>query len=239
MPIYALSNDPDKRTLFPPVHLAEPSGLLAVGGDLEPDRLLSAYSQGIFPWFTAEEPILWWSTDPRMVLKPEWLHIPRSLRKVIKKGRFTITFDTAFREVMVGCAQPRGDEEGTWITQEMIDAYERLHRLGHAHSCEAWRFDPEEGGSPQLVGGVYGVSLGRCFFGESMFFLAPNASKVAFIHLVQRLIALGFQVIDCQMETDHLKRFGARTMSRELFMNEIKRAVQGGVAPGFWRDFNR
>lgn len=217
MPVYLLPEEP----VFPPPHKAEGNGLLAVGGDLSPQRLLAAYRQGIFPWYSEDNPILWWSPDPRLILTPSKLHVPRSLKKVMRKPRYTITFNGAFEAVIRGCAQTdRGEDQGggTWITQAMIDAYVRLHQLGHARSVEAWS---QEEGRSVLAGGCYGLSLGRCFFGESMFHLRPDASKVAFVALVRRLEAEGVQLIDCQMKTDHLLRFGAWEVPRATFLSRL------------------
>ncbi|MFO7643530.1 MAG: leucyl/phenylalanyl-tRNA--protein transferase [Desulfosarcina sp.] len=215
MPVFTLS----KRLSFPPVHLAIREGLLAVGGDLSAERLLLAYRNGIFPWYSQGEPILWWSPDPRLVLYPAELKVPQSLRKVIRKDRFQITFDQAFDAVIQACAQAkRAYGEGTWITAEMKAAYCDLHRQGFARSVEAWQ-------GQQLVGGLYGVSLGRAFCGESMFSRVSNASKVAFVAFVERLCGLGFELIDCQVKTDHLIRFGAREVPRKLFLQQLAQAI--------------
>ena len=181
---------------FPPVELAlrEPDGLLAVGGGLEPERLLNAYRHGIFPWYSEGQPILWWSPDPRTLLFPWQLKVSRSLAKTLRQQRFQISLDTDFAGVIRGCAEPRRDEPGTWITAEIRQAYERLHQLGLAHSVETWR-------DGRLVGGLYGVALGRAFFGESMFSRVSDASKVAFVHLVRQLAAWDFALIDCQVHT--------------------------------------
>ena len=205
---------------FPPVEQASPEGLLAVGGDLRPERLLVAYRQGIFPWYNDSQPILWWSPDPRAVLFPARLHVSRSLQRTIRRGLFTVTLDTCFREVMTGCAGPRPQhpDGGTWITPAMIDAYMRLHELGHAHSVEAWR----EG---QLVGGLYGVALGAAFFGESMFTRVPDASKVALVSLVRQLEAWGFRIFDCQQSSPHVMRFGAEEIPRRDFIAHLSEAV--------------
>lgn len=215
MPVFALS----KRLSFPPPHLAIREGLLAVGGDLSVERLLLAYRNGIFPWYAPGEPILWWSPDPRLVLYPQELRISRSLRKVIKQQRFQITFDQAFEAVIQACAAAkRSYGEGTWITAEMKTAYCRLHQKGFAHSVEAWQED-------KLVGGLYGVSLGRIFFGESMFSQVDDSSKVAFVTLVEKLKRLAYVLIDCQVKTDHLIRFGAREIPRKLFLEQLKKAI--------------
>ncbi len=207
-------NDP-----FPPISsaLREPDGLLAAGGDLSPQRLIEAYTHGIFPWFNPGEPILWWSPDPRMVLFPAELKVARSLRKTLKKHDFELRVDTAFREVMAACAEPR-DGQGTWITPEMIDAYCELHRLGLAHSVETW----VEG---RLAGGLYGIGIGRMFFGESMFSRQTDASKIAFVHLVRQLERWNFGMIDCQMKTAHLASLGAREIPRAEFSQRLTELV--------------
>lgn len=209
------------NTPFPPVEqaLEEPNGLLAAGADLSPRRLLAAYSRGIFPWFSEGQPILWWSTDPRMVLFTGELHVSESLRKVLRRKPFEVRVNSAFRAVMTQCAAPRDGQDGTWIMPEMIDAYERLHQLGHAHSVECWQ-------DGALVGGLYGVQIGRMFFGESMFTRVPNASKVALVHLVEWLRPLGFPMIDCQQETEHLASLGARPIPRAAFVQRIATLVQ-------------
>ncbi|MGZ5570165.1 MAG: leucyl/phenylalanyl-tRNA--protein transferase [Usitatibacter sp.] len=206
---------------FPPVSkaLKSPNGLLCAGGDLSPARIVAAYSRGIFPWFSAGDPILWWSPDPRMVLFPGELKVSRSLRKTIARGVYETRVDTAFRAVMEGCAAPREGQGGTWIMPEMIDAYSRLHEAGLAHSVESWR-------DGELVGGLYGVALGRVFFGESMFSHAPDASKVALVKLVERLRAADFRLIDCQQATAHLASLGAREIPRKAFAQLIQESIQ-------------
>ncbi|WP_448681420.1 leucyl/phenylalanyl-tRNA--protein transferase [Pseudomonas nicosulfuronedens] len=203
---------------FPPLDKAlhEPNGLLAAGGDLNPQRLIQAYRHGCFPWYQDGQPILWWSPDPRTVLFPEELHVSRSLAKFIRQQQYRVTIDRAFEQVIRGCAGPRDYADGTWITTPMQDAYCQLHRLGVAHSAEAWQDD-------ELVGGLYGLAIGRLFFGESMFSRADNASKVAFVALVQRLKDAGFVMIDCQMPTQHLHSFGARAISRGEFASYLRR----------------
>jgi leucyl/phenylalanyl-tRNA--protein transferase len=224
MPVYQLSED----LAFPSPHLASKEGLLAVGGDLSRSRLLLAYSLGIFPWYSDGEPILWWSPDPRLVLYPDELKITRSLNKVIKKGAFTLTIDRAFDRVINECARvPREKQRGTWIVAEMVEAYCRLHAYGFAHSVEAWADN-------RLAGGLYGVSLGRCFFGESMFTHVSNASKVAFVALVQYLQSLNFTLIDCQISTDHLIRFGAREISRTRYLRELEEGLKAPTLRGKW-----
>ncbi len=215
MPVFTLSN----RYSFPPPHLAIKEGLLAVGGDLSVERLVLAYRNGIFPWYSEGEPILWWSPDPRLVLYPEDLRISKSLRKVIKRKLFNITCDKTFESVIQACAQTkRSYGEGTWITNEMKAAYYKLHRQGYAHSVEAWRHG-------ELAGGLYGISIGRAFFGESMFSRISNASKVAFVTLVEYLKRRRFTLIDCQVRTDHLIRFGAIELPRKLFLEQLAKAV--------------
>ncbi|WP_372678833.1 leucyl/phenylalanyl-tRNA--protein transferase [Desulfosarcina sp.] len=215
MPIFTLSN----KHSFPPAHLAIKEGLLAVGGDLDSERLLVAYRNGIFPWYAEGDPILWWSPDPRLVLYPEELRVSRSLRKVIKRDVFFITFDQGFETVIRACAEAkRSYGEGTWITDEMKAAYCALHRQGYAHSVEAWQGE-------RLVGGLYGIAIGRVFFGESMFSQVSNASKVAFVALVEILKRLRFKLIDCQVRTDHLIRFGAREIPRKTFLEQLEKAV--------------
>lgn len=207
---------------FPATDLAldEPNGLLAIGGDLQPERLLNAYRQGIFPWYSDNQPLLWWSPNPRNVLFPQKLVVSRSLKKVINKNLFEIRYDSAFRDVISACgAQPRPEQDGTWITDMMIDAYCQLHEQGFAHSIEAWQDN-------KLVGGLYGIAIGKIFFGESMFTTVNDASKVAFVHLVKRLQELNFLLIDCQMQTDHLDRFGAENISRSHFSTIIGQGCQ-------------
>lgn len=223
MPVYLLSDE----IAFPSPQLAE-EGLLAVGGDLSRKRLLLAYRMGIFPWYSKYEPILWWSPDPRLVLYPGELRVSKSLQKTIKKGLFKITMDQAFEVVINACAHSRTSaDEGTWIVEEMVDAYCDLHESGFAHSVEAWQAD-------RLAGGLYGVSLGRCFFGESMFTHISNASKVAFVALVKHLQALNFDLIDCQVSTPHLLRFGAREIPRARYLNELKKSLKPATLKGRW-----
>ena len=223
MPVYRL---PD-RILFPPVDRAVKSGLLAVGGDLSPERLLAAYREGIFPWYGEGEPILWWSPDPRFILLPAELRVSRSMRQFLKKGLVRITFDQDFRGVIAACQKPRPGQDGTWITPEMQDAYSALHDLGFAHSVEAWC-----GGA--LVGGLYGVALGHAFFGESMFSAKANASKAALITLVTRLSELNFDLIDCQVETPHLGSLGARPVPRRKFGELLHASLRHETLRGNW-----
>lgn len=201
---------------FPPVERASAEGLVAVGGDLRPDRLLAAYRQGIFPWYNDDQPILWWSPDPRAVLFPNKLHVSRSLKRSLRPDVFTVTLDTSFRNIMEQCAGPRTQypEGGTWITKGMLDAYTRLHELGYAHSVETWQDD-------RLVGGLYGVSIGGAFFAESMFTRIDDASKVALVRLVKQLQAWNFRLIDCQQFSAHVSRFGAEEIPRPDFIKHL------------------
>ena len=222
---------PDNRRRFPPVEYATAEGLLAVGGDLSSERLLEAYRHGIFPWYSAGQPILWWSPDPRAVLYPERLKIRRSLKQTLRRGHFCVRFDTAFRDVMLACAAPRDQYPGggTWITDEMIEAYRHLHELGFAHSVETWHDE-------RLVGGLYGVALGGVFFGESMFSRATDASKVALVALAERLRTWGFALIDCQVPSAHLSSLGAEEIPRARFLAELARGLMRSGQPGRWRD---
>jgi leucyl/phenylalanyl-tRNA--protein transferase len=212
---------------FPDPRLAEPDGLLAVGGDLGPERLLTAYALGIFPWYE-DPPILWFSPDPRMVLRPAELHVPRRLRRSLRRRPFEVSLDRSFHEVIRACATaPRREGRGTWITKDMIEAYDRLHELGFAHSAEAWR----EG---ELVGGLYGVSLGGAFFAESMFHRCSEASKAALVALVEQLHAWGFELFDAQLPVEHLERWGARPWPRERFLAALASALQRPTRRGRW-----
>jgi leucyl/phenylalanyl-tRNA---protein transferase len=215
---------------FPPVEraLAQPNGLLAAGADLSVARLIGAYERGIFPWYSDGQPVLWWSPDPRMVLFPDELGIPRSLRKRLARRDYEVTADTAFEDVIRGCAAPRRGHDGTWITDDMMAAYARLHRAGYAHSVETWI-----GG--RLAGGLYGVALGRMYYGESMFTRVPDASKIALVHLVRQLERLGFGMIDCQMATAHLARFGAREIPRAGFVRKLGELVNYPRTARKWR----
>jgi leucyl/phenylalanyl-tRNA--protein transferase len=224
MPVYLLT----EKLIFPPPQMATRDGLLAVGGDLSPDRLLQAYRMGIFPWYAEHEPIMWWSPDPRLVLYPKRLHVTKSLRKTINHRTFRITFDQAFARVIAACAAARGaGREGTWIVTEMRNAYQRLHDLGYAHSAEAWQGD-------QLVGGLYGVSLGGSFFGESMFTRVSNASKVALVALVRQLERMAFDMVDCQIRTEHMMRFGAQLIPRARFLKELTQSLSVPTLRGRW-----
>lgn len=214
---------------FPSVDRASPEGLLAVGGDLCPERLLQAYRHGIFPWYNDDQPILWWSPDPRAVLFPDKLHVSRSLKRGLRSNVLTLTLDTCFREVMTQCAGPRPQypEGGTWITDDMLNAYTRLHELGYAHSVETWQDD-------RLVGGLYGVSLGGAFFAESMFTKVDDASKVALVRLVRQLHAWGYRLIDCQQFSPHVSRFGAEEIPRSVFITHLTQALTIPDRRGRW-----
>ena len=223
MPVFRL----DENLVFPDPNLAE-NGLLAVGGDLRPDRLLLAYASGIFPWYDETQPILWHSPDPRMVLEARKLHVPASLKKAIRREPYRLTLDTAFDDVIAACAAARRpDEEGTWITPEMIAAYRKLHLAGYAHSAEAWK-------GRALAGGLYGVSLGGVFFGESMFTRFPDASKIAFVELVGQLARWGITLIDSQVHTEHLERFGAEEWTRKRYLAALRRALEKPTRKGRW-----
>ena len=225
MPIFYLS----EKIQFPPPYLAEEGGLLAVGGDLSTERLLSAYQQGIFPWYSEGDPILWWSPDPRLVLFPKNLKVSRSLLKTIKQGKFHITADNCFDRVIKACSDDRfRKNRGTWLVDDMKKAYRRLHRLGYAHSIEAWY-------NGRLAGGLYGVALGKCFFGESMFTRVSNASKVALVKLVEFLDKHQFDMIDCQMTTPHLLRFGAKEIPRPLFLSQLEISITAKTMKGPWQ----
>jgi leucyl/phenylalanyl-tRNA--protein transferase len=226
VPVYRLTD----QYVFPDPNDADDSGLLAVGGDLHPKRVLLAYAQGIFPWPHGDAwPMLWFSPDPRMVLLPSDLHVSRSLRKTCNKGLYDIRFDTAFEQVVRACSTTyRPNQDGTWVTPEMVEAYCRLHEFGFAHSIEAWA-------AGELVGGLYGLSLGGAFFGESMFAHRSDASKVAFVHLVRQLQIWAFHMIDCQVYTEHLERFGAREWPRSRFLRALDRALQMPTRRGRWR----
>lgn len=221
----------DAEAPFPNVEhaLREPDGLLAIGGDLSPSRLLRAYRQGIFPWYSRDQPILWWSPDPRSVLYLERLKVSRSLYKTLRKNIFSVTSDMAFRKVMNYCAEPRRDGLGTWLTDDMIDAYFRLHTMGYAHSVESWQ-------DGELVGGLYGIALGQVFFGESMFSRRSDASKVAFVHLVEHLKKWGYVLIDCQVSSTHLMSLGAETIPRRAFIAILNSYCD---VPAPWEAWNK
>jgi leucyl/phenylalanyl-tRNA--protein transferase len=224
VPVFLLSD----TIGFPPPHLASKEGLLAVGGDLGIKRLILAYRMGIFPWFSDGDPILWWSPDPRLVLYPSEIKISKSLKKIIKKNVFNVTMDLAFDEVINQCAQVRLQKnQGTWIVKDMIDAYCELHKSGYAHSVEVWQQE-------ELVGGLYGVSLGKCFFGESMFSRVSSASNVALVKLSKYLLELSFDLIDCQVRTEHLIRFGAREIPRKLFLSQLEKSLDAPTQKGKW-----
>lgn len=223
MPVYRLGAEP----IFPPVDHAE-DGLLAVGGDLSPPRLLQAYSEGIFPWYSEGEPILWHSPDPRFVLATETFRVPKRVARVVRSGRFRVTLDEAFEEVIRACQEaPRPGQPGTWITDEMREAYVELSRLGFAHSAECWLGD-------ELAGGLYGVSIGGTFSGESMFSRVDDASRVALVTLVEQLARWNIALIDCQVETPHLARFGARNIPRETFIEQLRSAIREPTRRGRW-----
>jgi len=225
MPVYWLS---DKEMVFPHPNLAEPGGLLAIGGDLSPQRLLLAYRNGIFPWFGDEGYYYWYAPDPRFVLFPKELKVHKSMRNILNRDVFTFSFDSSFEQVMRACAEaPREGQDGSWISDDFIEAYTQLHHMGVAHSVEVW----QEG---ELVGGLYGIALGNVFYGESMFARVSNASKAGFITMVQALEKQGYQLIDCQQETAHLASLGARGISRELFMEYLNQNVYAKTAVGKW-----
>lgn len=225
--IFLLNNDPSG--LFPNVELSEkePNGLLAVGGDMSSQRLLTAYRQGIFPWYSKGEPILWWSPNPRLILSPNKIKVSRSLRKTLRKGLFEVTYDRAFEGVIHACAAPRRDSSETWLIPDMIRAYTQLHDQGYAHSVEVWL-------AGRLVGGLYGVALGQVFFGESMFSLVSDSSKVALVKLGENLVSWGYQLIDCQVYTPHLISMGAEEISRKQFCLELDTLCHLQVAPSSW-----
>ncbi|MDT8446670.1 MAG: leucyl/phenylalanyl-tRNA--protein transferase [bacterium] len=224
MPIYQLP----KEFLFPHPEEAETEGILAVGGGLEPERLLLAYQMGIFPWYDHNTPILWWSPDPRLLIYPKEVHVSKTLKRVLRSGKFRVSFDQAFGQVIEACAvTKREGQEGTWILDEMVEAYTELHRQGYAHSVECW----EEG---VLVGGLYGISIGAAFFGESMFSHRPDASKTALVYLCAQLDAWNFELVDCQVPTDHLKRMGAIEVPRRLFLEQLGQALQQETRLGTW-----
>jgi len=224
VPVYQLNNS----LTFPPPDMAEPSGLLAIGGDLSTERLLQAYARSIFPWYSPGDPLLWWSPDPRTILFPKEFHCPRRLQRTVRQQRFTVRADTSFAQVIKACATiPRQHEKGTWITAEMQAAYIQLHLAGFAHSLETWQDN-------QLVGGLYGVSLGRCFFGESMFSQVSDASKTALAVMVQKLLEWNFLFIDCQFQTEHLSHFGTRKVSRRKYLRLLEQALHHPTKHGSW-----
>ncbi len=224
MTVFALPAQP----IFPDPSLADEDGLLAVGGDLSPQRLLMAYGRGIFPWYSENAPILWCSPDPRLILEPSKVHVPKRLERILRQGAFRFTLDTAFEQVVAGCAQtPRRGACGTWIVPEMLAAYCRLHELGFAHSIEVW-----SGGT--LVGGLYGVALGGAFFGESMFYIEPDASKAGFVTLIRALDRAGFILFDCQQTTAHMLRFGGFEVPRDEFLSRLEQALELPSPRGPW-----
>ncbi|OGR22372.1 MAG: leucyl/phenylalanyl-tRNA--protein transferase [Desulfobacterales bacterium RIFOXYA12_FULL_46_15] len=224
MPLFRLS----ERLDFPPAWLARSDGLLCIGGDLSAQRILLAYENGIFPWFSESEPVLWWSPDPRLVLFPSNIQISRSLKKKIKKNYFYLTIDHAFEETILSCSKPRRKEySGTWLVEEMIDAYVHLHKLGYAHSIETWKED-------RLVGGLYGICLGGIFFGESMFSFEKDASKIALVALAHRLKQYRFDLIDCQVTTNHLLSMGATEISRNSYLDIIQKSVKRTDIKNIW-----
>lgn len=226
MPIFRLSDTPD----FPPVQLADNFGLLAIGGELNTEWILKAYRKGIFPWFSEGEPIMWWSPNPRMVLFPENLKVRRSMRNVLNQEKFTVRFDTNFKQVIEACAAiPRQGEYGTWITADMIEAYTSLHEMGVAHSVEVYNRQNE------LVGGLYGLAIGTCFFGESMFSRESNASKVGFIKLVKWLEEHNYSLIDCQVSSGHLQSLGAEEIERALFIQLVSENIDENGVAGKWK----
>jgi len=224
MPVYQLTEE----LVFPHPGLAEKDGMLAIGGDLSPERLLLAYANGIFPWYSKGSPVLWWSPDPRMVLFPENMKVSKSLRNKLNRKLFEVRADTAFPEVIERCASvPRKGQEDTWITEEMKQAYIDLHQSGFAHSIEAWH-------NGKLVGGLYGVSLGKAFFGESMFHSMTDASKICLYHLVEKVKAMDFKLIDVQQDTQHLRSLGARNIARKKFLTLLEEAMMHPTHKGKW-----
>ncbi|MDR9398733.1 leucyl/phenylalanyl-tRNA--protein transferase [Salibacter sp.] len=218
---------------FPPVDLADAEGILAMGGDVSPQRVLLAYQKGIFPWYSDETPILWWAPDPRFVLYPENYKTSKSLRQVMRKKQFTVTFDHAFEEVINKCQNvPRAGQDGTWITDELKETFCEIHRLGFSHSVEVWQ-------DGELVGGLFGTSLGRAYFGESMFSLVSNASKVGFATLVPQLINRGIKLIDCQVYTDHLSRFGALNIPRSKYSEHLEVLLDFDSLQGSWKNWSK
>lgn len=216
-----------KEPVFPPINFTSNIGLLAIGGDLSYERLVNAYTNGIFPWYSKGEPILWWSPNPRCVLFPRELHVSKSMKRLLNKNPFDLTCDKNFKEVIGNCAKQRKSQKETWITDDMVDAYFKLHKLGLAHSVEVWQ-------GREIVAGLYGVSLGKCFFGESMFYKVNNASKFGFIIFVKKLQQMGFLMIDCQINTGHLKSLGAREIPRIEFMEKLKECLEYRTLKKSW-----
>lgn len=226
--IFHLDGTPTDIRFPDPCHAErEPDGLLAVGGDLSPKRLLNAYRQGIFPWYSEHQPVLWWSPDPRTLIYPEQLHVSRSLKRALRRGGLTLRMDHAFEEVVEACAAPRPDQSGTWILPEVKRAYRELHEIGSAHSIELWQ-------GRRLVGGMYGVALGAAFFGESMFSRIPSASKIVMAYLCEQLQAHRFHFLDCQVFNPHLGRMGAVMISRDEFLNQLARALVSDTSQAIW-----
>ncbi len=220
--------DESENFQFPPVDRASPEGIVGTGGNLSPGMLLSAYRQGIFPWYSEGDPVMWWSPDPRMVLFPEKIHISKSMKRILNSSKFSFTMDNNFDEVIDTCGKiSRKHESGTWIVKEMVEAYTRLHELGWGHSLEVWEDN-------ELVGGLYGLSIGSAFFGESMFSRKANASKAAFIILAKCLGELGFSMIDCQMHTPHLESLGAELIDRRQYLRILKKGIQSETYRGNW-----
>jgi len=220
--------EPD-ATNFPSTDLAldDPNGLLAAGSTLSTEQLVCAYRKGIFPWFEDGQPVLWWTPSPRLVLSPSQLHVSKSMKKLMRKNRYQVTTDKSFEAVIRACAEPREGQAGTWITDEIVEAYVELHELGFAHSIEVWEQDV-------LIGGLYGIAMGRVFFGESMFSRAANASKLGFITLAKHLDSLGFELIDCQVQTDHLESLGAYEIDRSEFEDKLLNYIEGSSTPPGW-----
>ena len=229
MPIFQLTD----KLVFPPPELAEENGLLAIGGDLSTERLLLAYRSGIFPWYSEGDPVLWWSPSPRLVIFPDEFKVPKRLARFIKQQKYKMTMDCAFQQVITSCASASGRQaKGTWIDQDMIEAYTRLHEQGWAHSVECWQDE-------ELVGGLYGIALGKVFFGESMFSLHSNTSKAALIFLVEQLHEKNFNLIDCQMKTEHLIQFGAREISGTEFQSILAQSIKDSNSSNQWALSNR
>ena len=229
MPVYQLPEEP----IFPDPSEATEDGLLAVGGDLSPQRLVAAYASGIFPWYNSDDPILWWSPDPRMIIYPEKLKVSKSLKRNLRKSNYEIRVDTDFAQVIENCKKvKRKGEDGTWISNEMFEAYVELHKIGIAHSIEVWDGN-------DLVGGLYGLSIGKAFYGESMFQKRSDASKIAFFHLCEYAKVLNFEFIDCQIANDHLISLGAEDIPREYFLEMLNRAVQHETSQGSWEDITK
>jgi leucyl/phenylalanyl-tRNA---protein transferase len=227
MPIYFLGEELE----FPSPELANADGVIAVGGDLSPQRLLNAYASGIFPWYNEGDPLVWWSPDPRSIITPGDIHISRTMKKLMERNAFQLTYDKRFEDVIENCSAPRKTQAGTWITQDIKDAYSQLHELGFAHSVEVWKDE-------KLVGGLYGVSLGKCFFGESMFSISPNSSKYALITFTQKIFKLGFLMVDCQVPNPHLTRLGARGIPRKEFLELLERGLKFQSTIGKWEFLN-